>query len=135
MNQLKEAATDTDFTVPYHFTEWLPENHLARLVVKLTNKLDASVFNCQFLKNNTTTYEPRLLLALLLYSYLTGMFISRSIEAATYSSAAFQYIAGNQHPDHETIAAFQKRFLPEIKEWVKEVLTTCKTLGIRSCYL
>ncbi|MDQ6480712.1 transposase [Dyadobacter sp. LHD-138] len=63
----------------------------------------------------TAAYDPKLLLALIFYGYSTGVFSSRKIEAATYDSVAFRFIAGNQHPDHDTIAGFRKRFLGKIK--------------------
>jgi len=51
-----------------------------------------------------------MLLSLLIYGYTTGTFSSRKIERATYDSLAFRYIAGNRHPDHDTLAVFRKRF-------------------------
>jgi hypothetical protein len=35
---------------------------------------------------------------------------------------AFRFIAGNEHPDHDTIAAFRKRFLPQLESLFVEVL-------------
>jgi hypothetical protein len=58
------------------------------------------------------------------------VFSSRKIEAATYDSVAFRFIAGNQHPDHDTIAVFRKRFLNEIRGWFKEILLIGKELGL-----
>lgn len=70
------------------------------------------------------------MLGLLFYGYATGVFSSRKIEAATYDSVAFRFIAGNQHPDHDTIASFRKRFLPQIKGWFKEILLIGKELKL-----
>lgn len=42
------------------------------------------------------------------------MFSSRKLERATYDSVAFRFIAANQHPEHDTIATFRRRFLPEV---------------------
>ena len=41
----------------------------------------------------------------------------------------FRFIAGNHHPDHDTIAHFIKRFLPEIRVWFKEILLIGKEVG------
>jgi hypothetical protein len=84
----------------------------------------------QYQGKGTVAYDPKLLLALLFYGYSTGVFSSRKIEAATYDSVAFRFIAGNQHPDHDTIAAFRKRFLNEIRGWFKEILLIGKELGL-----
>jgi hypothetical protein len=40
----------------------------------------------------------------------TGTFSSRRIEQATYDSLAFRFIACDQHPDHDTLASFRRRF-------------------------
>ena len=60
-------------------------------------------------------YHPVLLLGLLVYGYATGVFSSRKLERATYDSVAFRFIAVNQHPDHDTIATFRRRFLKDIE--------------------
>src|SRR6266852_1526094 len=52
-----------------------------------------------------------MLLGLLLYGYATGVFSSRKIERATYEAVPFRFIAGNQHPDHDTLATFRRAFL------------------------
>ena len=69
-------------------------------------------------------------MSLLFYGYSTGIFSSRKVEAATYDSVAFRFIAGNRHPDHDTIAVFRKRFLSEIRGWFKEILLIGKKLGL-----
>jgi hypothetical protein len=71
-----------------------------------------------------------MLLGLLIYGYATRVFSSRAIERATYDSVAFRFIAGNEHPDHDTIAAFRKRFLPQIKTLFVEVLKLASTMGM-----
>ncbi len=40
-----------------------------------------------------------MLLALFIYGYVNRTFTSRKIEAATYDSMAFRFLAGNTHPD------------------------------------
>ena len=62
---------------------------------------------------------PAVLLGLLVYGYATGVFSSRKLERATYDSVAFRFIAANEHPDHDTIAAFRRRFLDEIEGAVR----------------
>jgi hypothetical protein len=55
------------------------------------------------------------LLSLLVHGCATGVFSSRKLERATYDSVAFRFIAANDHPDHDTIANFRRRFLKEIE--------------------
>jgi transposase len=130
MKRFQGAMREQGMLMPYDISEWLPESHLARFVVDITDKLDFSKVYLQYQGKGTVAYDPKLLLALLFYGYSTGVFSSRKIEAATYDSVAFRFIAGNQHPDHDTIAAFRKRFLNEIRGWFKEILLIGKELGL-----
>jgi len=70
------------------------------------------------------------LLGLLLYGYATGVFSSRKIERATYEAVPFRFIAGNLHPDHDTLATFRRTFLPELKELFVQVLLLAQETGV-----
>ncbi len=58
------------------------------------------------------------------------MFSSRKLERATYGSVAFRFIAANDHPDHDTIATFRRRFLKEIEALFVEVLKLAREMGV-----
>jgi transposase len=94
--------------------EWLPRRHLARFVVEVIDGLDSSDLVKAYRGAGSATYHPAMLLELLVYGYATEAFSSRAIERATHDSVSFRFIAGNEHPDHDTIAAFPKRFLRQI---------------------
>jgi transposase len=71
-----------------------------------------------------------MLLALLIYGYAAGVFSSRKIERATFDSVAFRFIAANDHPDHDTIATFRRRFLKDIERLFVEVLMLAREMGM-----
>ena len=58
------------------------------------------------------------------------MFSSRKIERATYESVPFRFIAGNRHPDHDTIASFRATFLPDLKALFVQVLLLAQEAGV-----
>jgi len=58
------------------------------------------------------------------------VFSSRKLERASYDSVAFRFIAANDHPDHDTIAAFRRRFLPEIEGLFVQVLLVAREMGV-----
>ena len=58
------------------------------------------------------------------------MFSSRKLERATYDSVAFRFIAANEHPDHDTIAAFRRRFLQQIEPLFVQVLDMAREMGV-----
>jgi hypothetical protein len=70
-----------------------------------------------------------MLVALLFYGYATGVRASRKIEAATYESVPFRFIAANTHPDHDTIADFRAHFLPQLTEIFKQLLVIADEMG------
>ena len=107
----------------------LPFEHLARFVVRVVAQLDLSSIYSQYSALGAPPYAPEILLALLFYGYATGVFSSRKIEKATYESIPFRFIAGNLHPDHDTIADFRKTFLPKIQELFAQILLLAQEEG------
>jgi hypothetical protein len=80
--------------------------------------------------SGSASYHPKVLLGLLVYGYATGVFSSRKLERATYDSVAFRFIAANDHPDHDTIATFRRRFLPQIEDLFVQVLVLAREIGV-----
>jgi len=108
----------------------LPPDHLARFVVDSVALLDLSTLYARYGSRGGEPYAPEGLLALLLYGYATGVFSSRKIERATYEAIPFRYIAGNRHPDHDTIAEFRRTFLPDLKALFVQVLLLAQEAGV-----
>ena len=88
----------------------LPADHLARFVVDSVALLDLSALYARYGSRGGEPYAPEVLLGLLLYGYATGVFSSRKIERATYETVPFRFIAGNLHPDHDTLATDRAHF-------------------------
>jgi len=107
----------------------LPADHLARFIVAIVGMLDLDVFYAYYAAVGGEPIDPRVLLALLLYAYATGVFSSRKIEMATYEVIPFRFIAGGLHPDHSTIAWFRKHFLSEVKVVFAQVLLIGHEMG------
>jgi len=108
----------------------LPAEHLACFVVDLVAQLDLKSFYAHYSKKGGPAYDPQMLLSLLFYAYATGIFSSRRIERATYEQIPFRYLAGNLHPDHDTLANFRKTFLPQLKELFVQILLLAQTAGV-----
>jgi transposase len=120
----------TGFLMPPSFDEWLPEKHLARFVVEVVDGLDLSAMSKSYRGSGSASYHPAVLLSLLVYGYATGVFSSRRLERATYDSVAFRFIAANDHPDHDTIATFRRRFLKAIEALFVQVLLLAHEIGV-----
>ncbi len=130
MSNFRTINRDTNFLLPPSVDEWLPERHLARFVVEIIDGLDLRALVNAYRGSGSASYHPAMLLGLLVYGYSTKTFSSRAIERATHDSLAFRYIAGNEHPDHDTIATFRKRFLPQLGPLFVQVLKIAHDLGL-----
>ncbi len=108
----------------------LPPDHLACFVVDTVALLDLSALYARYGSRGGEPYAPEVLLALLVYGYATGVFSARKIERATYEVIPFRFIAGNRHPDHDTIATFRATFLPELKALFVQVLLLSQEAGV-----
>src|SRR5215207_10498533 len=108
----------------------LPPDHLARFIVDVIAQLDLSAIYARYRARGGAPYAPELLFGLLAYGYATGIFSSRKLERATYEAAPFRFIAGNLHPDHDTIASFRRTFLPDLQDLFVQVLLLAQTMGV-----
>ena len=120
----------TDFLMPPSVEEWLPQRHLARFVVEVVDGLDLTAMSKAYRGTGSASYHPAVLLGLLVYGCATGVFSSRKLERATYDSVAFRFIAANDHPDHDTIATFRRRFLKDIEALFVKVLLLAREMGV-----
>src|SRR5258707_452467 len=130
MSNFRQVDRQTGFLLPPSLDEWLPQRHLARFVVEVIDGLDLRELIGSYRGSGSASYHPAMLLGLLVYGYATGGFSSRKLERATYDSVAFRFIAANDHPDHDTIATFRRRFLKEIEGLFVQVLALARELGM-----
>jgi transposase len=121
---------DTGYLLPPSIQEWLPENHMARFVVEIVERLDLGRMTTAYRGRGSDAFHPAMMVALLFYGYATGVFSSRKLERATYDSVAFRYLAANQQPDHDTIAHFRKRFLKELSALFVQILQVAQETGV-----
>src|ERR1700690_2266292 len=130
MSNFRPTDRETGFLMPPSVDEWLPEQHLARFIVEVVEGLDLRGMSGSYRGSGSASYHPTVLLSILVYGYATGVFSSRKLERATYDSVAFRFIAANEHPDHDTIATFRRRFLPQIEALFVQVLLLARGRGL-----
>lgn len=116
--------------LPPDLREWVPEDDLAHFVIEAVERVSISSFQVNWQGTGKAQYHPRLMLALLIYSYANGIFSSRRIERATHRDVAVRFVAADQHPDHDTIATFRRANAPAIAVAFAEVLLVARELGL-----
>ena len=127
------CGLDQLFLLPPSLQEWLPSNHLARFIAEVAEELDLSEILARYEDRDTrgrAAYHPLLLTRVLLYGYCVGVFSSRKLERATYDQVPVRYLAADQHPDHDTIAAFRQRHLEALSKLFVQVLRLCQKAGL-----
>ncbi len=104
MSRFIPVDRDTAYLLPPSVEEWLPNDHLARFVVEVIERLDLDELIRQYAGQGSAAHHPSVLLGLLVYGYASGVHSSRKIERATHDSVAFRYVAANTNPDHDTLS-------------------------------
>jgi transposase len=96
--------------LPPDMRQWLPEDHLVHFLLRTLDCLDLPdhEFHVRQVPGGKAAYHPKMMLALLIYAYSTGLRSSRKIEQATYDCVSFRVLTADQHPDHDTICTFRR---------------------------
>jgi transposase len=131
-NFLPDTVNQT-LLFPPSLHDWLPDGHLARFVVDVVMALDVDAIYASYREKDgrgQPAYAPEMMVRLLLYGYATGVYSSRQIETRTYEDVAFRYLAGDQHPDHATLAEFRKRHLSALASLFTQALLLCAKAGL-----
>ncbi|MFH1609414.1 MAG: transposase [Candidatus Bipolaricaulota bacterium] len=128
----KECNREQLFLLPASMREWLPEGHLAWFILDAVEEMDLAAFYRNYREDGwgRAAYEPRMMVALLVYAYSLGVRSSREIERACEDRVSFRVITANQRPDHTTIARFRQEFTEEIGKLFTEVLHLCVRAGL-----
>jgi transposase len=131
--RFRVCSLDQQFLMPPSLQDWLPENHLARFIADVVNELDLSSIYAEYERKDgrgLSAYHPLLITRLLLYGYCIGTTSSRKIEQATHDNVAFRYLSADQHPDHDTLAAFRQQHLEALAGLFVQALRLCQKAGL-----
>jgi transposase len=126
-------SLDQRLLLPPDLREWLPEDDFAWFISDAVEQLDLSDIVRSYEGGDgrgQPPYHPVMMVKLLLYAYCVGQPSSRRIEQATHRDIAFRVLAGDQHPDHDSLAEFRKRHLERLAELFTQVLRLCQAAGL-----
>jgi transposase len=126
------GSVDQLLLMPPSVRDWLPEDHLAFLVLDVVSELDLAAFYAVYRADGRggAVYDPAMMLAVLLYAYSTGERSSRRIERRLVEDVAYRVLAANQNPDHATLARFRRRHQDAIAGLFSQVLGLCVKTGL-----
>ena len=131
--QYREWTPDQSYLFPPSPRDWLDEGHLVYFLIDLMGELDLSAIEDAIQAKDPRgerPFDPRMMVALLLYAYCVGIFSSRRIEKATYSDVAFRVLTGGEHPHFTSICAFRRKHLSALSGLFVQVLKLCAKAGM-----
>jgi site-specific DNA recombinase len=123
---------DQSFLLPPDMREWLPEDHLAWLVIAVIAEIDTTAFHARPGRSwaGRSRYDPDMMLTLLVYAYANKVLSSRRIEALCAVDVAFRLICAGDAPDHVTLARFRRKNLAAFGDLFARVLVLCAQAGM-----
>jgi transposase len=129
---LREVDRDQLWLMPPSLADWLPEDHLAWFVLDVVAELDLSSLYADLREDGRggASYDPAVILAVLVYGYCVGERSSRRIERRLVEDVAFRVVGANQQPDHATLARFRACHEQAIAELFAQVLGLCVSEGL-----
>ena len=118
--------------LPPSVQDYVPKDHLARLIVALVREsLDLSAINGSYTSGlGQPPFEPRMITALLLHGYASGLYSSRRIAKACVERADFMMIVAGDPPDFRTISEFRRRHLRRLADLFVQVLQLAEQAGL-----
>lgn len=118
--------------LPASVTDYVPANHLSRLILLLVcESLDLSAIRDSYRSNlGQPPFDPAMMTALLLNGYASGVYSSRRLAKAAIERADFMMIVAGDPPDFRTISDFRKRHLKALAGLFVQVLRLAEAAGL-----
>lgn len=102
------------FLLPPSLEELIPSNHPVFVVNQVIDSIEINPVIDTYKGGGTSSYHPRMLLKVLVYSYLCNIYSSRKIECALKENIQFMWLSGMSQPDHNTINRFRSERLKNV---------------------
>ena len=117
---------------PPSLSELIPSDHPVHTISNVIDGIDIDNIIEKYSYSGAKAYHPKMMLKLLVYSYLCNIYSSRKIEQAASENIHFMWISGMQNPDHNTIARFRSS---RLKGVLKEVFSQVVLLLVESGHI
>ncbi len=106
--------------LPPSLDELISQGHPVRIVNQVMDKINIDPLLKKYKGGGSSSFHPRMLLKVLVYSYINNTYSSRKIEAALKENIHYMWLSGMNTPDHNTINRFRSE---RLKEVLRQVFT------------
>jgi len=132
--RFRPYAPGQDLLLPESLQDWLPADHVAYFISEVVEELDLSEFYAPYEGDGRRKmpYEPGMMLKVLIYAYVSGVFSSRKIARRLEEDVAFRVLAAGNFPKHRTLCEFRRRHLQDFKALFVEVVQIAQVAGLVS---
>ena len=128
--RFRAYAPDQLEVMPRSLAELLPEDHLAFFVSDVIDQMDVAESVQGYGQVGGPAYEPRMMLKLLVYAYVTGEYSSRQIQRRIREEIAYRYLAGGYQPTYKAISEFRRKNLKSFRGLFLQLLVMAQDLGL-----
>jgi transposase len=112
----KEYNQDGIQLLPPDLRGEIPEGHLVYIVNEVIEGLDIQLLEATYKGSGTSSYHPKMMLKVLVYSYVMRIYSSRKISKALKEDITLMWISGRSKPDFRTINNFRSGRLKGVIE-------------------
>jgi transposase len=107
----KDHNSKQNLLFPPNIGDLIPQNHPVRIVDQIIDQINIGSLLDTYKGGGTSSYDPRMMLKVVIYGYLTNIYTSRKIEQALQQNVHFMWLSGMSYPDHNTINRFRSEKL------------------------
>ena len=126
----KEYRQGEGFVLPPYLDDMIEEGHLVRVVNRIIEGLDLTEITKMYQGGGAPAYHPVMMLKVLVYAYMDGIYTSRKIEKAVKENVVYMWLASRQEPDFRTINNFRLKLKDKIEDIFRQVVISCFDLGL-----
>lgn len=106
---------DQTLLFPQRIDRDIPKDDPVRILKSVIESLDLSGFKKLYHERGRSPYHPKMMLMVILYSYMNNVYSCRKIEKLLYRDIYYIWLSGYQKPDFATINRFRNRVKNEIR--------------------
>ena len=132
---LRPFSREQSWLLPPSLDEMVPDDHSARFVAAFVDSLDLHAWAELGIEvvgdpMGAPAYDPRCLLSVWVYGFVSGVRSSRKLEAACREQLPYLWLTGFQRPDHNTLWRFYEGHRAQMKGLLKRTVKTAVRLGL-----
>ena len=129
----KPYSQSEQWLFPPSLGELVPENHFVRIVSKTVDEMEIKeIFAKNTKGGGASRYNPVMLMKVLIYCYMTGIYSSRQIAKQCRENVNVMWLTGFQKPDFRTINTFRSE---KLKDSIEEIFTSTVKLLNKKGYV